>query len=215
MSEKPTVWIMGAGRFGRMAAERLQKRYRILVVDNDANALNFFIDSGFETEHRDAVSYLLENLSPKADVKWVIPALPIHLIWHWCKRVLSGQVIMETAIPDDLPALVPNPVKGEESHLYTSHAEFLCPDDCPEPAENCTVTGHPRPWEMYALLADIRYMDYNSIVIQSRQIAPGVGGYPPQDMFLTLDKIKKASGNLLISTACKCHGVITGASVKP
>lgn len=206
---------MGAGRFGRIAVEHLKKRYRILVVDNGADALQFFIDSGFETEHRDAVSYLSENLSPKTDTNWIIPALPIHLIWEWCKRVLTDQVIKETVLPDDLSILVPNPIRGDDSHLYTSHADFLCPDNCPEPAVNCTVTGRPRSQEMYTLLENIHLMDYKSIVTRSRQLAPGVGGYTPKDMFTALEKVKKARGNLLICTACKCHGVITGAFVNP
>ncbi|MBT4089646.1 MAG: hypothetical protein HOE30_14255 [Deltaproteobacteria bacterium] len=43
------------------------------------------------------------------------------------------------------------------------------------------------------------------------RLAPGVGGYRPEDLYNLSGKINRVKGSLLICTACRCHGVITGA----
>ena len=56
-------------------------------------------------------------------------------------------------------------------------------------------------------------MGLKGIVIQSRQLAPGVGGYAPSELFEVLSLVRSAETPVLLSTACKCHGVINAFEV--
>jgi hypothetical protein len=106
--------------------------------------------------------------------------------------------------------LVPNPMRDPSGQIYVSHADFICPDDCAEPAAICTVTGKKRQADMFDLLGRIRISGFSSRVVRSYQLAPGVGGYRPRQLFDILKQVEKTQKNYLLSTACRCHGVITG-----
>jgi hypothetical protein len=41
-------------------------------------------------------------------------------------------------------------------------------------------------------------------------LGAGIGGYRSEHLFALLDTVEHARGELLVSTACRCHGVITG-----
>ncbi len=110
--------------------------------------------------------------------------------------------------------MLPRPVRGPVGDIYVTHADFLCPDDCPEPALTCTVTKEPRQPDMYGLLERIRFQNFEPVVVQSRQLGPGVGGYRPDALFTLLSRLEKESGGTyLAATACRCHGVLTGIEV--
>jgi hypothetical protein len=44
---------------------------------------------------------------------------------------------------------------GKAGQVFISHADFICPDNCPEPKDKCTVTGKPRPKDLFRLLRDL------------------------------------------------------------
>jgi hypothetical protein len=100
---------------------------------------------------------------------------------------------------------------GESGDLYTSLADFLCPEDCSEPPFYCTVTGKRREKPLYQILAD-SFRSYASRGIQSQQLAPGVGGFSPKTLGDLLEDLKSLHGPILISTACACHGVTSAFS---
>jgi hypothetical protein len=66
---------------------------------------------------------------------------------------------------------------------------------------------------MHEYLAALRYKDYRAVVLQSEQLAPGVGGYAPVKMFEALDRIENSETPVLFSTACKCHGVLQAFTI--
>ena len=72
------------------------------------------------------------------------------------------------------------------------------------------MTGEKRKRNMFEVLGDIAVELFQPLVIRSHQLAPGIGGYRPAHLHAALDELKKATGPFLISTACRCHGVITG-----
>ena len=82
-----------------------------------------------------------------------------------------------------------------------SMADFICPDHCPEPKDICTHTGKPRPFNLYKKLESIKYDHFRSVVVRSRQLSPGVGGYSPGALFHALDVIKSSTTPILLSTA--------------
>ena len=216
-SGKPVqnAWIIGAGRFGALAADRLKNRYRITLVDLDQAALERIEIPGTTKIRQDGIQYLLEHLTPDTGGIWVVPCLPIHLAWEWGRRVIGPDRLIPFAPPVELDLHLPNSIRPGGPHVYVSNADFTCPENCSEPGETCTSTGRPRKKDMYARVESIRFRDFCPIVLKSRQLAPGVGGYRPYDLFHLADRITGTNGNLLVTTACRCHGVITGGRHRP
>ena len=209
-----TIWIIGAGHFGRLAANRLSGRKKarsLVVVDPVAKNLEDLQAIGeITTVLGDGVAFLDEHLKPGAKVDWVIPSLPLHLGWEWCRRRLGpSHLVPLPAARQEVLSLVPNPMEGTGNDLYASFADFICPDNCSEPSEYCTVTGLPRRQNLYEVLEKLQIPGFRSLVLQSQQLCPGIGGVTPDQLFSLLADIKAAPGKLLISTACRCHGVIT------
>ncbi|MEN8212206.1 MAG: potassium transporter [Thermodesulfobacteriota bacterium] len=207
-----TVWIIGAGRFGRMAVTRLKKKFHLLIVDIDKRKLNAIEGSNLTMEQGNGIQFLADNLRLKTDVDWIVPTLPVHLAWEWCQKKIGINTLSPLIIPDEIDSLLPHPVRGSQSQIYVSHADFICPDNCIEPDHICTYTKKSRKKDMHLLLESLSFREFQPLVIKSRQLAPGIGGYRPSDLFNLSDKIEQIKGKLLICTACRCHGVITGAS---
>ena len=111
-----------------------------------------------------------------------------------------AQVTLVTALP--------NPINAETGQLYISIADFKCPENCPEPDEICTHTAKPRLMVLHEFLQSIQRKQVKTVVIRSRQLAPGVGGYTPRDLFAALKDIDAAKGPVSLSTACSCHGIL-------
>jgi hypothetical protein len=99
-------------------------------------------------------------------------------------------------------------MRGPQGEVYLSRASHICPDDCPSPEDFCPVTGESRTPALYEELAALNLPGFRIIVIISRQLAPGVGGYPPRELTDLPSKIADIHHNLLIATACRCHGVV-------
>ncbi len=208
------IWIVGAGRFGRLAAVRLAKTHsdhQLVLVDPGRENLMF--DSGLEHSlvQMDGVAFLDQRLHRFGPPEWIIPALPIHLAAEWC---LVRQDLKRIAVPDGVDGEVPHPIRDSSGNLLVSFADFICPDDCPEPQDVCTATQERRPAAMYDLLGEIRIPGFRSMVVKSHQLAPGVGGYRPRQLFDLLDRIDDCGEDILLATACRCHGVMTGLSCR-
>ncbi len=200
-----TIWIIGAGKFGINAARTLAAHAGILLIDKDAAVCRKAESQGFDTVCADGVEYLSLHLGKDAMPDQIIPCVPIHLAYQWIKKKI---LMRRINIPINVIPLLPNPMPGKEGELYLSYADFICPDNCPEPAELCTYTGKARKGSLYKLLESLSCDDITSVVIRSRQLAPGVGGYSPQALFDALESVRKAKTPILFSTACRCHGVL-------
>ncbi len=210
---KKSIWIFGAGRFGRRALETLSRRYQdssIIVVEKDPDRFSHLKTENVTLFCEDAVQYLEKNLKRYGrEPQWIIPAVPIHLAFQWVKAKLERRFEFEALpVPDQVISLLPNPMQKEAGPVYMSYADFICPPDCPEPKTFCTFTQKPRPGILYEYLSRIEYDNFKSVVIRSRQLAPGVGGYCPRALFEAFDKVQNSTCPLLFSTACACHGVM-------
>ncbi len=206
-----TVWIIGAGRFGRIAVNRLKKNFSMVIVDKDESRLQGLKGANRTLVQSDGVQYLADNLDLNTDTAWIIPSLPVHLAWEWSRKKSGQAQLRAHKLSDKILSLLPHPIRGSSSHIYVSHADFICPDNCNEPDLFCTHTKKPRQQDMYQLLESLSFESFKPLVLKSRQLAPGVGGYRPKDLYTLSDKIEKIKGPLLICTACRCHGVVTGA----
>lgn len=207
------IWVIGIGSFGLLAVERLSKKYKnvnFVLADSENKRFELIECPNCTLEQADGVNFLWENLSPANAPDWIIPALPVHLSAQWCLKSLGLEYIAPVEIPYEIDSLIPNPMHGPGGDVYVTHASFLCPDNCSEPEDTCTVTREKRKENMFDLLENINLPGFDSLVIRSHQLAPGVGGYKPAQLFDLKEKIKNAGEKLIVSTACRCHGVITG-----
>ena len=211
----PSYLIIGCGQFGSRAVRILLKKNPeadITVADRDPKALNSL--KGFpvlpiQTEGLPILTCLMESPSPP---EWIIPAIPIHLAFHWIIVQLKRQFTVKIiSAPEELG--LPNPIRGRNGTFYASFAEFICPEDCPEPEGICTVTGEDRPFALFELLQAIKPEGMASVVIRSEQLAPGVGGYRSRRLRRSLAEIEAVGKPTLISTACRCHGVMNALTI--
>jgi hypothetical protein len=207
-----TVWIIGAGQFGEKAAVRLRLKYpeaAIIVVDQDWSALNRVEEVATTTVVADGAAYLAEHLTVSEKPDWIVAAVPVHLAFEWlCKQLAPAYRIEKMEVPEILTQKLGCVVKGEGGRVYTSIADFICPNNCPEPADLCFVTGKPRPIDLYRELSAVDPLQMTPVIVRSSQLSPGVGGYRPTDLFDALRKVGACQGPVLLGTACRCHSVL-------
>jgi hypothetical protein len=207
--------IIGCGHFGSQAIPKLLRkdpRSKIIVVDKNKKALQKVSHLPVETILCDSTLYLNSFLSGCAKTDYIIPAVPFHLAFEFILSQLKPLGAKRRKVPP-LPGL-PNPMKGKTGDLYTSFANFLCPENCPEPSSYCTMTGTRHQKSLYQLLKDLS-VPFESKVIRSQQLEPGVGGFKVKvllDMMADIKKRRSSNRLILISTASRCHGVTSALS---
>jgi hypothetical protein len=157
----------------------------------------------------EAIAFLAANLREDCPWDWLLPMAPVHVAWAW---LLAGPLRgwRTVAAPGTLEAVAPVAWRGPEGQLYLSRAVHLCPDDCPEPDTSCPVSGESREAPLYAELAALTLPGWTIRVVPSRQLAPGVGGYPPRTLLALGRDLAGRTGKFLVATACRCHGVVHG-----
>lgn len=213
-----TYLIIGSGRFGSRAAEELlQKnpRPKIIVVDRSKRALRKVSHLPVESMACEGTFCLKQFVSTGRKVDYIIPAVPFHLAFEFILSQSKSWGGKRAKVP--FLSGLPNPMIGKTGNLYTSFASFLCPEDCPEPPQYCTVTKQRRAVPLYQILEGLKG-PFESRVIRSQQLAPGVGGYSPAALLGLFEIIKKRMGphwTILISTSCRCHGVTSALSFLP
>ncbi len=205
------IRVLGAGRFGRLAAQKLKRRFPDAIMsiterdaakaDEVAGALGI---AALAEESIQSISRV-----PPADDLWLIPAVPVHVGFEWLLNEL-GRVaqVRRLPVPPEVDLKVPNPIHASSGTLYASFATFMCPDYCSEPDETCTRTGKPRPGELHEIFRKILLPGFDAAVLRSWQLAPGVGGYPGRSLNGLLARIVSKPGAYLIATSCRCHGVM-------
>lgn len=213
--EKPQhinrFWIIGSGRFGKIAISRISRRFPKAVLTVVDRCPVTSTPGAIASVCTDGIAWLARHLVRDAPVDMVIPIIPEHVVAGWLSTHLkkNGFSLKKIPIQDTWWAKLPHAMAGECGQAFVSHADFLCPDNCPEPKDLCTHTGKPRPIDMFRLLAELEFDDILPIVLRSHQLLPGVGGIYPADLFQALDVACKYSHRpLMIATACRCHGVV-------
>ena len=203
-------WIIGAGRFGKLAVERIAGKKAdaaITIIDKRSVVID---QDGVTQIRQEGIQWLAAMLASDSRVDIIVPAIPIHVAVEWIKRKLQKIYNIEPfSIPDDWLSRLPHPMRGKGGQVYVSHADFRCPDNCPEPETICTHTGKPRSLDLFRLLAGVEFGNALPIVLRSHQILPGVGGIYPGELFDALEMVRQNRRRpLMIATACRCHGVI-------
>jgi len=205
-------WIIGGGKFGLKAAKVLagaNASDQIIIVEREKTVCRQIGKRGYQAVCMDGIQYLDRHLIDAHHPDWIVPAIPLHVAYEWIRAKLStGNKPLRIPVPAELAGRLPNLIRGAAGQLYISIADFKCPDACPEPAAICTFTGKPRLMILHKFLKSIQHNDFKSIVIRSHQLAPGVGGYQPGQLLKALREIESTPAPVLLSTACRCHGVM-------
>lgn len=204
-----SFWVIGAGTFGSLAARNLQRKNPhalFTVVDLDPAPLRELAGAAIDTVCSDGAAFLFEKLKNRPLPDWIVPAVPVHLLLDWLQMELPGLATMP--VPDAVIERLPHPIRGEGNAVYASIADFTCPPDCPEPPKICTCTGRPRPYRLYEHIRNLALPSFQTVVVQSRQLLPGVGGYRVEDLRRALQAVATSKHPVVLGTACKCHGVI-------
>ena len=207
--------ILGSGKFGRLALRRLARQdaaASLVVVDQDPAALAVALDGvpDWTRVQAEAIAFLVRQLGGDDRWDWIVPMVPVHVACQWLLTgPLAGSGWQPQAVPEALAGLIPGARRGPQGELYLSRAQHRCPDDCAEP-EVCPVTGESRDLPLHQELASLHLPGYEIRVIASRQLAPGVGGYSPRRLLDLARDMGALKGNVLIATACRCHGVVDG-----
>jgi hypothetical protein len=208
------VLVVGAGHFGERALRelsRLRPDWPLVAVDRDESVLLPWRAMGVETRLGDALE-ALDGLLEETHPEWVVPAVPFHLAHSWAMfRLGESPGARRIPVPQDLD--LPNPLPAASGDLYTSYATFRCPEHCPEPRGKCFATGERRPVPLFQVLSRMQASGHRVAGLRSRQLGPGVGGYPAAEFRALPNRLASKPGNWLLFTACKCHGVLSGLRV--
>lgn len=211
------AWIIGAGKFGRRAVAALQKHgtTEITVVDRH---LPQGLPASVRAFEDDGLHWLSSRLAANGveAETLIIPALPLNLAAECLAIHLRehGFPLSRPPLAETFLQSLPNALRLSASSAALSHATFLCPPNCSEPQETCTATGRIRPRPLYRLLKEETVEQYRPLIIRSRQIAAGVGGFQAAELWRIYSQARTLAGNpLLIGTACKCHGIIDSLTI--
>ena len=204
---KSDVLVIGGGRFGLLAARRLAGRV-ISVVEPDPGPelINLDVDI-IRQDGAAATANLLDGKRPPV---WVVPALPRHFLADWLAICLANLDPKSVEPPPEAVLPVKSVHQGPHGQYYLSLSDFICPDDCPEPADKCTVTGLARGKPMFERLAGLKAPGWQTGVLRSHQLAPGVGGLSCAEMKALGQSMAQKKGRWILATACRCHGVVQG-----
>jgi hypothetical protein len=93
---------------------------------------------------------------------------------------------------------------------YLSLADFVCPENCPSPRGICYKTREARPRRLREILASRTPARGTLEIMESRQLAPGLGGFTFGEMKRIEGMLPRIDPPLFLATACTCHGVISG-----
>ena len=207
------IFIIGAGHFGKRAASILSQKTDspISILDKDEHRLFEIKGLMVKKIQSDGIDFLVENFRILSPLNIIIPAIPIHLASEWLKKYLDDDLgINQIQVPEGIKTFLPHTWPGSEGSLLVSYADFQCPDDCPEPADYCTITREKRKTPLYDLLSQLKLSDFKIHIIRSRQLAPGLGGFRVDDLKKLDARVRdEGMGRWLVGTACRCHGTVT------
>lgn len=238
------VAIMGGGCYGSFYLGQLERARdkgavsyrRLLIVDHDpaSRAAQLPPDPQRELALLDWNDFLDQWLVPglrdrdeRIDTIVPTPLMP-HLLADWLERQARQrwpERVVERQRPE-LPMLTPYDRLHADGVRYVSHADWLCPVHCIEPAI-CPAIKAPRTWEMSetvqgwsdALAADHPTAAEPALFI-CRHAVYGVGMYPAKSAFDGLASLATvadtpAGGDLVIGSISACHGAVAVLRVGP
>ncbi len=183
--------------------------------------------------NRDAsvLYYLLKEITPE----FVVPTAPVQIIGalitqflkanliDFVKDVKASKEFVETLNKDLILSVNPS-----EAYICLSYAKEgeICPDNCLGPENLCPTFNRKKPITLTQYLSDS--FQQNSIIeikgedpikisalVQSEQIAPGLGGIRGENIKWIYKKLNEnlelfqtKNWEIAIATSCNCHAIV-------
>ncbi len=204
--------IVGGGRYGLEAARYLRESGRSFVVlDPDENCLAArelklppYGSGKREMYFKGGVGKLPELIS-ELNPELVFPTAPTHVAAEMlaAKYDLEPWLDVVDCILSALPAKVVV-AAGRGSIVVSYNRDHTCVQNCSAP-DVCPVTKIKKPCPMYEL---VRYAYPWGFTLESHQLKPGLGALKGEDLMKLMEWADKQD-RIVVSTACRCHGVIT------
>lgn len=212
-----TFLICGAGQFGSRASYYLAQdpKNNLTIIDHDPEKLNQIRELSVKKIQADVIDYLTRQQSSLKPDSIIIPAVPFHLAFKWLMAMIQKDYIFHRLdISPEILSKLPHPGHSSDREIICSYADFICPADCIEPEDFCTITGRKRGTPLFELIAGIKSDELQTEVIRSRQIGPGIGGYCLGELLALKERIVQGkTGKWLIGTACRCHGILSAFEI--
>ncbi|MEO8139026.1 MAG: hypothetical protein ABI742_05230 [Gemmatimonadota bacterium] len=224
------IVIVGGGCYGTFYARQLTiakskgkaEFDRLLIVDRDAGC-QMLRELGEAPDRRLVVSdwdaffdeYLGRSASGAPVENHIVPSpLMPHLMYGWVLRRARarwpGRLVETRALPGKTGT--PYDTAAPDGTRYLSHADWLCPTHCIEPAL-CPVTRAPRTWEMSETLTDLaRRLDVQGpAVFMCEHRVFGVGSFSVTEVMAGEALVAEAGAtgepvDVLVGTVSSCHG---------
>lgn len=226
------IAIVGGGCYGSFYAGQLERARergrveyrRLLIVDRNpgCQAAQGPQPAGRTIVHEEWDAFFDAWLGSDATAGDAIVPSPLmpHLMFHWLLRRARGRwpsrAVREAAVT--VEARTPYEMPAPDGVRYVSHADWLCPTHCIEPAL-CPVIRGPRTWEMSDTLEDMtRRLGRGPrvagpVALRCRHRAFGVGMFDADEV-LAADALVTEAGRrgdevrILIGTVSSCHGAV-------
>ncbi len=199
---------------------KFEEAHRRILLDNTKYKSEriqnriFFIKGNIKTVYK-----FLKIKTPK----YLVPTAPIHVIFEIIKVFINKNFpnIDLTQIKPQSSFKKPDEMfifSFDNPEIYISYADWdeKCPDNCPSPLGYCPIHKRKKPITVSDFLEQ-QLLRNNYFGFNSTQIGPGYGGIEGKLIKNQFDKlstfIEHNSNNLpieiLISTTCNCHGVLS------
>jgi hypothetical protein len=211
--------IIGGGTYGSAAATALRRQGRdVIVLDTDPGCRAAGLSglpcfpAGRLDEALCAGSALVVGGIPAAlriietaHPERVVPTAPIHIAAALVREKL-GFVPWQDGIDRILPALPADLIvcSGGGEVVCSYNRDGTCLPVCTAPAV-CPVTRRERSVPLYDLL---RSAIPDGIILESVQLGAGLGALAG-DAVIALLAAAADRDEMLVGTACRCHGVVT------
>jgi len=227
--------IFGGGCYGTFYARQLLRAQKagalavddILVVDHGErpHAADLLTDSAplqiVRADWSDFLDAYLDGKIVSEDEHVVPPPFTPHLAFGWLLRTLGRQFPDAHFTPESFNRLPGTPFQDQRGHgtLAVSHADWLCPVNCIEPAR-CPATRGPRDWDMdptvRAFAASLEKAGQavgRICLFHCHHLAYGVGTYPVQALLdarrdLSTDLADQRQLRFIAGTISRCHGAL-------
>jgi hypothetical protein len=226
--------IFGGGCYGTFYARQLLRARQagvlavedILVVDHGEKPKTAeLLDPAapLRVLRSDWSDFLDEHLAAgaHADEHIVPPPFTPNLAVSWLIRSLKNAFPDAAIEPEPFRAMPGTPFQDQRAHgtLAVSHADWMCPVNCIEPAR-CPATRGPRDWDMdrtvrtYARALEAAGQPVDRLCLfHCHHLAYGVGTYPARSLVdaraaLIADAAASRDLRFLAGTISRCHGAL-------
>lgn len=239
-----TIVVVGGGCFGSYYVRQLARAraggaitwHRLVVVDRDPACrvaierprvadLELVTAEWSAWFDRYLGAWRGESVPGATDAIVPSPLMP-HLMAEWIAARLAARLGSPVApVPLARPPATPWAQPGRDGTHYVSHAEWMCPVNCVEPA-TCPAIGGPRTWSMPRTVAAYVAAEAEAgrpiagpVVLHCAHRAYGVGMFDVAAVVAGAERAEAAvaagAERLLVATVSHCHGALSVLPLRP